>query len=159
MASGAEIRASIDNETVRALILINGGGSLALVAFLPALLADAQYQPLMRGIFQALMLFQGGLLSAIAHNHLRRRCSAVWDVAPRVAGWVGRLCREPCVCCWSHTFMFLSAVFFTAAVVMVGGSASDLVASSGAKTDQAPIANCQPETTNSSRAGLRASMI
>jgi len=38
MSNGVEQRAQIDTETVRALLVINGGGAIALLSLLPTIL-------------------------------------------------------------------------------------------------------------------------
>ncbi len=35
LSKGVEIRAQIDNEQIRSLLLINGGGAIALISILP----------------------------------------------------------------------------------------------------------------------------
>lgn len=42
MAPGLEIRAQIDSENVKGLLLINGGGAVALIAFLPAVIGKPE---------------------------------------------------------------------------------------------------------------------
>jgi hypothetical protein len=81
MDVGIKIRAQIDTENVKGLLLINGGGAVALLAFLPAVLGKPEYAALAKAILWALLLFQFGLLTAIAHNRLRRVCSLVYKRA------------------------------------------------------------------------------
>lgn len=130
MASGLEIRAAIDTENVKGLLLINGGGAVALLAFLPAVLGKPEYAPLTKAILWGLLFYQVGLLSAVVHNHLRRVCSLVYEAAQanspahpapcRLFKWV---MREPCVCIWSRAFMWISALSFLAGglLVIAGG--------------------------------------
>lgn len=129
MAIGIEIRAQIDTENVKGLLLINGGGAVALLAFLPAVLGKPEYIALAKAILWALLLFQLGLLSAVIHNRLRRICSLVYEQAgacspahPEPCVIFGRKLREPCVCMRSIAFMWLSVLlFFTAGMVVFAG--------------------------------------
>jgi hypothetical protein len=130
MASGVEIRAEIDTENVKGLLLINGGGAVALLAFLPAVLGKHEYVPLAKAVLFALLLFQFGLLAAVIHNRLRRVCSLVYEQAqayspahPNPCVFLGKTLSEPCVCMASIAFMWLSAFLFFAAgiIVFVGG--------------------------------------
>jgi hypothetical protein len=119
MTNGKQLRAQIDAESVRALLLGNGGAAVALLAFLPNI-QPAVAPMLGRAVVLALLLFQFGLAAAMVHNHLRRRCSLAYDLAyassPRghspctVFGWVWS--TEPCVCMFSWWFMWLSLLFF-----------------------------------------------
>ena len=58
MADGQEIRAGVDTETVRGLLLINGGGAIALLAFLPGVLLKPELESLARAIIWAVFTFQ-----------------------------------------------------------------------------------------------------
>ena len=62
MADGRETRATIDSETVRGLLLINGGGAVALLVFLPGVLQKPELEPLARAIIWAIFTFQAGLV-------------------------------------------------------------------------------------------------
>lgn len=133
MASGPELRAQIDSEGVRGLLLINGGGCVALLAFLPTVLGKPEYTLLAKYILWALASFQVGLLSAVIHNRHRRVCSLIYDNSrkspqPKEAEpcrLFGRTLREPCACMRSIAFMWLSvlAFLFAGVMVLVGGLA------------------------------------
>ena len=101
---GKEIRAQIDTETVKGLLLINGGGVVALLAFLPSILGKPGYEPLARAILWGLVLFQGGLVATLIHNHLRRRCSLAYDCSESKVKFLGKGLAEPWVCHFSHLF-------------------------------------------------------
>jgi hypothetical protein len=81
MATGVEIRAQIDTENVKGLLLLNGGGAVALLAFLPTVIVKPEYHLLTKSILYGLLLFQGGLIAAVIHNRQRRVCSLVYDLA------------------------------------------------------------------------------
>jgi hypothetical protein len=131
MKNGVQVRAEIDTESVKGLLLINGGGAVALLAFLPHVLGTAEYRPLVLSILIGLLFFQTGLISAVIHNHFRRRCSLEYSKNPEIRPPCKRkfisLFRatpnEPCICCKSWMWMWFSAIaFFLAGVsVAVGG--------------------------------------
>ncbi|RFF28889.1 hypothetical protein DZK25_00545 [Wenzhouxiangella sp. 15181] len=133
MTTGKEIRAGIDSEQVRGLLLINGGAAVALIALIPFLLDSEAFLPLARGVFAGLVAFQLGLVFAVLHNRLRRKCSLEYERAEsdspnwpdpcRIFGWKA---QEPCVCMRSTLFMWLSVGCF-----ILGGL---FVAISGFKT-------------------------
>jgi hypothetical protein len=77
---GVERRAQIDTETLKALLLINGGGIVALLTFSSVLLARPGQEGFLRCIFIAIMLLAAGLVSAVLHNQCRRECSRIHDV-------------------------------------------------------------------------------
>lgn len=121
MALGVEQRAQIDTETMKGLLLINGGGAVALLAFLQAIFGKPGLEPLVMAVLWALAAFQLGLVAAVVHNRLRRKCSLVYEQhefqPPRctlLPAWVRP--GEPCVCFISTSFMWLSIVVF-----VVGG--------------------------------------
>ncbi len=129
MTQGVERRAQIDNEGFKALVLINGGGAVALLAFLPSIISNVTYQPLARFVLYALIGFQFGIASAVIHNFIRRRCSLVHEAArmrPKpcdfwLIRWLKR--REPCVCILSKIFKWLSLFLFVLSglLVAIGG--------------------------------------
>ena len=78
MSKGLEIRAQIDSEQVKGLLLINGGAAVALLAFLPTIFGKPNLGPLVDSVLWALGVFQVGIVMAVAHNRLRRVCSLLW---------------------------------------------------------------------------------
>ena len=126
MASGLEIRAQIDTETVKGLLFVNGGGAVAFLAFLPSVLGKQEYSALAKAILIGLLLCQVGLLSAVIHNRLRRICSLAYETAkafspshPDPCRIFGKSLREPCVCLWSIACMWVSVLSFFAAGIAV----------------------------------------
>ena len=121
---GPFIRANIDTENVKGLLLINGGGSVALLALLPSILDKAQYKPLATAILWALLIYQSGLVTALIHNHLRRRCSLAYEIAGvKRRKFFGLGLTEPYICHFSHLFMYASYACFVIAgcTVFLGG--------------------------------------
>ena len=126
MTSGLEIRASIDTENVRGLLLINGGAAIALLGFLPFVLDRPRYLPLAQAALWALLLFLVGLAFAVLHNRFRRLCSLEYEQhqyrPPPGQIRIIQL-KKPTVCAMSELFMWLSLAAFVAAglVVFLGG--------------------------------------
>jgi hypothetical protein len=77
MATGLEIRAGIDQENIRALLLIHGGASIALLAFLPVALRDIRL--LVPYALLALGSYQIGLVLALLSTVFRRKCSLNYE--------------------------------------------------------------------------------
>lgn len=114
---GRERRAEIDNTTVRALLLLNGGGAIFLLAFLAILgnVDTGMFLLLIKWTFAGLGCFHLGLLVAVVHNHLRRRCSLVYER--------GDVEGDSDVCWWSWACLYGSmAFFFLGGVIVVIGS-------------------------------------
>jgi hypothetical protein len=141
MATGLEIRAQIDTELVKGLLLINGGGAIALLAFLPTVIGKPEYAALSKAILWALLTFQVGLLAAVIHNRLRRVCSSTYEMhamkPPPCNIFPFNIIKfkhdKPCVCRTSVIFMWVSVLcFFLAGLVVLKGGldALDNVAAS-----------------------------
>ena len=126
MANGIERRSQIDTETVRALLLINGGGAIGLLSLLPAMLARSGYQDFVLAILTGVLILMFGLIFAVIHNRLRRQCSLHYDLhnmRPPKGQLLGLTLWEPTVCCVSILFMWLSILSFFVAgsyVAVVG---------------------------------------
>jgi len=134
--TGVELRAQMDTENVKGLLLINGGAAVALLAALPHLIDKAAFEPLTRSILYGLLFYQVGLVAAVIHNRLRRLCSLVFEqhnfTPPAcdrfVCRWLRqrfafRWLKEPCVCQASIFFMWLALIAFVTGglVVFEGG--------------------------------------
>ncbi len=122
MADGIDRRAQIDQETVKALLLINGGGAIALLTLLPNILDKEGYRPLAFAILIGISILIAGLVLAIAHNRLRRKCSLIYeqhDMRPPRGKLLGILLPEPCVCFASTACMWLSMAAFIGAGIFV----------------------------------------
>lgn len=143
MTTGLEIRAQIDTENVKGLVIINGGAAVALLAFLPAVLDKPEFDALTRAALWSLLIFQIGLLFAILHNRLRRICSLEYerhDYMPPACTLFAIKLKEPCTCWRSIICMWLSVVAFSIAgvTVFLGGlSALDQRAKTKALTEAA----------------------
>jgi ABC-type polysaccharide/polyol phosphate export permease len=126
MADGRETRAAIDSETVRGLLLINGGGAVALLAFLSSIIGKPEFSLLTQAVMLATFLFQVGLVAAVVHNRFRRLCSLEYAKKQenrKSCTLFGRALKEPCICHWSTGFMWASILAFVVAgvVVLVAG--------------------------------------
>jgi len=130
MANELEIRAQIDTENVKALLLINGGAAVALLAFLGSVLGEKGCEPLAQGILCALLIYQLGLLAAVVHNRLRRKCSLKYqqhEYTPPRCEILGRKLAEPCICMWSIFFLWGSVLAFVAASIVVYFGAVEVI--------------------------------
>jgi hypothetical protein len=129
MTSGMETRAQMDTENFKALLVLNGGGALALLTLLQFVLGNPAYRAMNRPIVLALALLSTGLVCAFVYNRLRRKCSLEYEryglgSPAELPNPCGRFLRfnleEPCVCHVSIAFMWVSLAFFVLAVVVVG---------------------------------------
>ena len=130
MATGLEIRAQIDQENVKGLLLTNGGAAVALLAALPQVFDKPGFESLASSILCGLLMFQFGLLAALVHNLFLRKCSLEWEqhgYRPPPCEWFGlRWMRAPCSCCVSKVLMVIALMAFLAGgiVVFLGGRKS-----------------------------------
>jgi hypothetical protein len=124
MPDGVGQRAQIDTETVRALLLANGGGAVAMLAALPPILDRAGYESLARAMFFGVLIMMIGVAFAIVHNHLRRKCSLLYELnnmnppKGRLLGvqlWAPTVCAASAVCMWLSIGSFVGAGSFVAA--------------------------------------------
>ena len=129
VTEGLKIRAVIDADVVKGLLIINGGGAVALLAFLPVALGKPEYRPLANAVLYGLLIFSTGLVFAVIHNRLRRVCSNVYDNhdynPPPGKIWKFGL-SVPTPCWFSMAFMWLSLLAFIVSVSIVfwGGRGS-----------------------------------
>jgi hypothetical protein len=114
-----QIRSQIDTENVKGLLYMNGGGAAALLAFLSYLLNNSTYKALAIFITVGLFLCSTGLITALIHNHLRRRCSFAYESSKPRKKFLGIGMPEPLVCHFSHLFMWSSYIFFGVAAIIV----------------------------------------
>jgi hypothetical protein len=122
MTTGKEIRATIDNELFKGLLLINGGGVVALLAMLSSLLIKARYPDLIRGTLWGILMMMGGLILAVVHQHYRRKCSLIYDHhhdQPPPGRLFGFQLWEPTKCVFSHVCMWGSLIAFGCAGIRV----------------------------------------
>src|SRR2546421_197643 len=104
MSDGLEIRNEIAADNVKGLLLINGGAAAALLVSLPGIFNGPANEALARAMLWALLIFQAGVVFAVAHNRLRRLCSFDYesqDFPPPGCNAFGLSLREPCTCCAS----------------------------------------------------------
>ena len=117
VSEGVKIRAQIDTESVRNVLLVNGGGSVALLALLPAILGT----PLVFALLLTLAVWLSGLTLAVTHSVLRRKCSLVHERhgmnPPRGKPWLWIKPKEPWVCWWAWWCLYASIVAF-----LIGGA-------------------------------------
>lgn len=117
ISEGVKVRAQIDSESVRNVMLVNGGGSVALIALLPNIL----YTPLVFAVLVTLSFWLVGLTLAVVHSVLRRKCSLVYEInsmappAGKTRFWIKP--KAPWVCWWSWKTLYTSISMF-----LVGGA-------------------------------------
>ena len=114
-SEGVKTRAQIDTEVVRGLLLANGGGAVALLAFLPTAFEKEVLSLLTLPVVVALFIFHLGIVAAIVHNHYRRQCSLKYEqhqFRPPTGTFFGFRLREPRVCFVSRCFMWTSILLF-----------------------------------------------
>ena len=125
ISEGVRMRAQIDTESVRAVMLVTGGGCIALLALLPTIAGTR----LVVGMMWTFACWLASLTLVLIHNVLRRHCSNIyqwhWDnrKAQPPAGkqrlWVDP--KVPWVCWWSWRFLYSSiALFAIGGAVIVG---------------------------------------
>ena len=68
MTNGVDRRAQIDNETARALLFINGGGAIALLAWTPDLLNKCGYESFTRAVLWGLLCLNIGQGRGYCHR-------------------------------------------------------------------------------------------
>lgn len=118
MPNGVERRSQIDTETVKALLLINGGGALALLTLFPHILGKPGYEKLASAVLVGVLILIFGLLCAVIHNRLRRICSLHYEhhkMRPPKGRFLGFVLWEPTVCCISTACMWSSIAAFVVA--------------------------------------------
>jgi hypothetical protein len=117
-SEGVKTRAQIDTEVARGLMLANGGGAVALLAFLPVVFDKGLLRPLALPVLCALFTFHLGVVAALIHSHYRRRCSLTYEAhgfRPPPGKLLWFALREPTECWASWKWMWVSIVFFLAA--------------------------------------------
>jgi hypothetical protein len=117
-SKGVEQRAQMDTETVRALLLINGGGVATLLGVFSQLLGKRGYEPLATPILGGILILIFGLTCAVIHNRLRRKCSLHYEqhqMNPPKGRLFGITLSQPTICFFSSVFMCLSITSFVAA--------------------------------------------
>jgi hypothetical protein len=127
MADGQERRAQINTETVRGLLLINGGGAVALLALLPTLLERPKFASLTLAASVGVLLLVVGVACAVVHNWYRAKCSAELEQQkgppPTRKTLLGKVrVKRPTACGLSVFFMWSSLGAFVAAGTIVAVS-------------------------------------
>lgn len=127
---GVQRRSDIDNELVKGLLLANGGGAVALLAFLKVVFDTQDLRPLAIYVVYALIAFHIGVATALVHNHYRTRCSLIYDqhnFRPPPGKLFGKLLNEPRECRISKIFRWGSLALFTSGGLIVAFGALRLL--------------------------------
>ena len=120
--SGIDRRVEIDALTFKALLTLNGGGVVALLAFVPAIMNEPMYQYLLKAAFVGISVFVFGLALAVTHNICRRKCELHHEKhggAPPKARLLGLLLWEPGICAVSTVCKWASLALFMSGALWV----------------------------------------
>ena len=109
-------RSLIETETFRALLLINGGGAVALLFVLASTFDKDRYTSLSMAMLAAFAILIFGLACAVIHNHLRTKSASGGgsEGTPR-SSLLGVSLRGPSTLGLSALFLWLSIAAFVAA--------------------------------------------
>ena len=143
MSNGVDRRAQIDIETVKGLLLVNGGGAVALLSVFSALVGREGLEPLLSAVLWAVFGMRLGSVCAIFHNHYRRKCSLHYELhkmSPPRGSFLGVPLSEPGVCFVGTLFLWASVISFMSAggYVAYTGLASMEQLQKGAKSKAPP---------------------
>ena len=97
-------RAEMDVITIKAPMALNGGGVVALLAFVPAIMDNSMYQELHNSAFFGITTFVFGLALAVTHIICTRKCSLHYeqhDMNPPKGRLLGITLWEPGICAFS----------------------------------------------------------
>ena len=112
---GKELRAEMDRDTVRALVALNGGGAVALLALLPSILKIPEFKALAVALLGGVIIMVVGLIFTVAHNIHRRECALLHDtIGPDAAS--SEACR------WSRGTRRAAITSFALAGFLVAGT-------------------------------------
>lgn len=123
MSGGVDRRSVIDTETFKALLVINGGGAVAMLGFLSAIIDKPGLDLLARAVLWGVIILALGLGSAVLHNHCRRHCSLQYErhrMTPPRGSLLGVKLWAPTICCVSQLAMWASLLAFIVACSGVG---------------------------------------
>jgi hypothetical protein len=118
ISKGVELRAQIDAEQIKALLLINGGGAIALLTILPKVFDIPALNFMIKPILIGLLALTMGLVFAVISNQFRRYCShhfELHDMQPPKGKFLGITLWAPTICVIGQCFMWLSVVAFFSA--------------------------------------------
>ena len=118
MSNAIDRRAQMDIETFKAVLLINGGGAVALLSVFSALVGKEGFEGLLRSILVAVFGMMAGLVCAIFYNYFRRKCSLHYELhkmAPPRGTFLGVPLPEPGVCFVGTLFLCASILCFMSA--------------------------------------------
>ena len=114
-SEGVKLRAEMDNQTAKAMLLLNGGGATALLSFLSSVL-NGKVPQLGLPIVVAAFLMCLGLLATVAHNINRRKCSLEYEGYWREGQQPP---DKPQVCARSERFLTISMWAFFLAITLL----------------------------------------
>lgn len=134
---GIDRRVEIDALTVKFLLTLNGGGVVALLAFVPTIIELPRYQHLLDAAFAGMSVFVFGLALVVIHNIARRKCELHHDhhnnspPKGRVLGiplWESGICAISTVCKWASLCLFMTGALLVAVTGICGESLMECAA-------------------------------
>jgi hypothetical protein len=145
-SAGLAQRAQMDKETLRGLLIANGGGAVALLAVLSPTLDRPGLEPLVYAMLVGIFVFMVGVVFAILYNQFRRQCSLQYEqhgFNPPGETFLGIKLWAPPACCAYQVCLYLSLLCFVGTgiyVATVGVNAVGAVQASSGKGAGAPKA-------------------
>ena len=122
VSEGVKIRAQIDTESAKGLLLINSGASVALLAFFPFLFDKPDFKLLAYAVIIALLFYQMSLVLAIVHNVYRRQCSLIWESSnwnAEPGTFFGCKLKKPRECFLGRVYLWSSIIAFSLGGIIV----------------------------------------
>lgn len=108
------LRADMDKDVSRGLMIINGGAAVSLLAFLQSIAKESSLHGISPYILSALLTFSIGLFLAVLHTHFRRRCT---ELSYGFSGGMELLIQTPCLIAVAS--MIGSFILFLVGVIIV----------------------------------------
>jgi hypothetical protein len=139
-AGGAQ-RAQTDVETLRGLLIANGGGAVALLLALSPVIDRAGFEPVVFAMLVGIVVFMLGVVLAILYNHFRRQCSLQYSQhgsTPPPGAILGRQLKEPMVCFAYRACLYLSLLCFIGTGMYVAWAGVSTVGALQASSSKGP---------------------
>ena len=123
LSKGVEIRAQMDLEVAKALILINGAGIIAILTFLQSTFESVRYASFAKPAIIGVAILVVGLLTALLYIRFGRICSLKYEqqsMRPPASYLFGFDLGRPMPCAISAVMVYVSLGSFCLASAVVG---------------------------------------
>jgi len=123
LSKGVELRANMDLEIARALILINGAGIIAILAFLQSTVEWVRYASFAKPAIVGIAFLVLGLLTSLLYIRFGRVCSLKYEqhaMRPPSSSLFGFDLGRPMPCAISAIMVYVSLISFCSASAVVG---------------------------------------